>query len=181
MEIRMIRIPAAAALAAALLAAPSAAQTSAPAPVQAREARRISVSFREAETADVVRAFAEFGGHSIILGAGVGGTISAEVRNQPWDTALRAILRAYGYDVRQIAPGLLRVETAAQAAAAVTLAPLVTRAIRIRYIPAEDVARVVTPMLSARGAVVANEATNAIVVTDTEDVIERVVQLIGHG
>lgn len=156
----------------ALLASPAAAQST---------VRRISVSFREADARDVVRAFAEFSGNSVVVGSGVTGTITAEVRNQPWDTAMRTLLRAYGYDVREIAPGMLRVDPAAQAAASVTLAPLVSRAIRIRYIPADDVARVVTPMLSERGAVVASEATNAIVITDTEEVIARVIELIGHG
>lgn len=155
-----------------LLASPVAAQSNAP---------RISVSFREADTRDVVRAFAEFSGNSIVLGSEVSGTITAEVRDQPWDTAMQTLLRAYGYDVREISPGMLRVDRAAQIAASGAVAPLVSRVIRIRYIPAEDVARIVTPMLSERGAVVASEATNAIVITDTEEVIARVIELIGHG
>jgi type IV pilus assembly protein PilQ len=159
-------------LAVPLLASPAAAQSA---------ARHISVSFREADTRDVVRAFAEFSGNSVVVGSGVAGKITAEVRNQPWDTAMRTLLRAYGYDVREIAPGMLRVDPAAQIAASDAVAPLVSRAIRIRYIPAADVARVVTPMLSERGAVVASEAANAIVITDTEEVIARVIELIGHG
>lgn len=159
-------------LALPLLGSPAAAQST---------ARRISVSFQNAEARDVMRAFAEFSGNSVVVGSGVTGTMTAEVRNQPWDTAMQTLLRAYGYDVRQVAPGMLRVDPAAQIAASATQAPLVTRAIHIRFIPAADVVRVVTPMLSARGAVAASEATNAIVVTDTEEVIARIIELIGHG
>jgi len=50
--------------------------------------------FENTEIQDVLATFAEFSGKSIIPGAGVTGTVNADVRNQPWDVALDAILTA---------------------------------------------------------------------------------------
>jgi type IV pilus assembly protein PilQ len=143
-------------------------------------ARRITASFQNVEMRDVVRAFAEFSGSSIVVGADVAGTVTAEVRNQPWDVALRAILQAYGYDVREIGGGLLRIDSAARLAGQQADAPLVTRAITLNYVPAESIAAVLKQVLTERGRISVLASANAIVVTDTEEAVARVVQLIGH-
>lgn len=144
------------------------------------QARRISVSFQEVEMRDVVRTFAEFSGSSIVMGAGVRGTVTAEVRNQPWDVALGAILQAYGLGIQQIGGGLLRIDSAARIAGQVPDAPLVSRAIRLNYVPAEEMATVLKQVLSDRGSIAVLASANAIVVTDTEEAVARVIQLIGH-
>lgn len=157
------------ALALALAADPASAQ-----------ARRISVSFQEVEMRDVVRAFAEFSGSSIVVGPDVAGTVTAEVRNQPWDVALRAILEAYGYGIQHVGGGLLRIDSAAKLAGQPPDAPLVSRAIRLNYVPAESIASALEHVLTERGSISVVAAVNAIVVTDTEEAVARVVQLIGH-
>ena len=154
-----------------VLAAPAHAQS---------EARRISVSFQDVEMRDVVRAFAEFSGASIVMGADVKGTVTAEVRNQPWDVARGAIRQAYGLGIQQMGGGLLRIATAARIAGQQPDAPLVSRAIRLNYVSAEEIATVLKQVLSDRGSIAVLASANAIVVTDTEEAIARVVQLIGH-
>ena len=175
----MIRILTLAALALALVAAPARAQTAASA-CSAGGPRCITVSFQRAEMREVAAAFADFSGHSVILGAGVGGEVTAEVRNQPWDVAFGAILQAHGLAARQIAPGLLRVGPIERVAAETEQAPLVTRVFRIDYVPAADVARVLNSVKSARGRIAVSEATNALVVTDTEEALATMERLIGH-
>ena len=59
-------------------------------------------------------------------------------------------------------------------------APLVTRAFRLNYVPAEDVARVLESVKSVRGRIAVSKATNALVVTDTEEAIATMARLIGH-
>lgn len=172
----MIRILTVAAL--ALLAAPATAQTE-PA-CRAGGPRCITVSFQGSEMREVAAAFAELSGQSVVLGAGVGGQVTAEVRNQPWDVAFAAILDAYGLGARQIAPGVLRVDPLARVAAETEQAPLVTRVFRLNYVPAQDVAGVLRSVASARGRIAVSEATNALVVTDTEEAIATMARLIGH-
>ena len=123
------------------LAAPAHAQT-----------RRITASFQNVEMRDVVRAFAEFSGSSIVVGPDVGGVVTAEVRNQPWDVALRAIVEAYGFGVQEIGGGLLRIDSAVRIAGQRPDAPLVSRAIRLNYVPAESIAAALEHVLTSGAA-----------------------------
>ena len=174
-----IRILTLAALALALVPAPADGQTAGSA-CRAGGPRCITVSFQNTEMREVAAVFAEFSGHSVILGAGVAGEVTAEVRNQPWDVAFGAILQAYGFAARQIAPGLLRVDPAAKVAAETEQAPLVTRVFRLNYVPAADVAKVLDAVKSPRGRIAVSEETNVLVVTDTEEAIATMARLIGH-
>ena len=134
----MIRILTLAAAALALLAGPADAQTAGSACVAGGQ-RCITISFHETEMREVAAVFAEFAGHSVVLAPDVAGRVTAEVRNQPWDVAFRAILDAHGYAARQIAPGMLRVDPLERLARDAVQAPLVTRVFRISYLPAADV------------------------------------------
>lgn len=175
----MIRILTLTAAALALSAAPVDAQTEGSACV-ASGPRCITVSFQETEMREVAAVFAEFSGHSVVLAPDVAGQVTAEVRNQPWDVAFAAILEAHGYAARQIAPGMLRVDPLERLARDAVQAPLVTRVFRINYVPAADVARALEGVVSERGHVAVSEATNALVVTDTEEVIATMARIIGH-
>lgn len=175
----MIRILTLIGMALALMAAPADAQTAGSACV-AGGARCITVSFQESEMREVASVFAEFGGVSVVLAPDVAGQVTAEVRNQPWDVAFRAILDAHGYAARQIAPGMLRVDSIERLAQNAVQAPLVTRVFRINYVPAADVARALEGVVSERGHIAVSEATNALVVTDTEEVIAAMARVIGH-
>jgi type II secretory pathway component HofQ len=175
----MIRILPLVAAALAMLAAPADAQTAGSACV-AGGPRCITVSFHETEMREVAAVFAEFSGHSVVLAPEVAGKVTAELRNQPWDMAFRAILQAHGYAARQIAPGMLRVDPLERLARDAVQAPLVTRVFRINYVPAADVARALEGVVSERGHIAVSEATNALIVTDTEEVIATMARVIGH-
>lgn len=171
------RILVLAAAALALAAAPVQAQTNA---CRAAGPRCITVTFNDTQLSDVVATFAEVSGTSVVLGEGVGGRVTAEIRNQPWDVALRAILQAHGLSTREIAPGLLRVDPIARLAALEQGEPLVTRVFRLRYVPAESLAATLESVKSERGRIAVNEEANALVVTDTEAVMATIERLIGH-
>ncbi|WP_420127062.1 secretin N-terminal domain-containing protein [Longimicrobium sp.] len=175
----MIRIVTLAAAALTLSATAADAQTARSACVVGGP-RCITVSFHETEMREVAAVFAEFGGQSVVLAPDVAGRVTAEVRNQPWDVAFRAILDAHGYAARQIAPGMLRVDPLERLARDAVQAPLVTRVFRIHYVPAADVARALEGVVSERGHVAVSEATNTLVVTDTEEVIAAMARVIGH-
>lgn len=174
----MYRILTIAAAALALAAAPAQAQTSA---CRAGGPRCITVTFNDTELRDVTATFVEFTGTSIVLGEGVSGRVTADIRNQPWDVALRAILEANGLATRQIAPGLLRVEPIERIAASQALEPLVTRVFRLRYATAESLAATLETVKSERGRIAFNEEANALVITDTEAAIATMERLIGHN
>jgi len=174
----MIRILTIAAAALLMAAEPAQAQAS---PCRAGGPRCITVTFNETELRDVTATFVEFTGTSIVLGEGVGGRVTADIRNQPWDVALRAILEANGLGTRQVAPGLLRVEPLVRIAAQAAMEPLVTRVFRLRYATAASLAPTLESVKSERGRIAISEEANALVITDTEASIAAMERLIGHS
>lgn len=139
----------------------------------------ITVSFRDAEIQQVAAAFADFSGYSIVVGSGVSGRVTAEIRNQPWDVALHAILRAHGLAAREEQPLLLRVDAEERLRAVEVKEPLVTQVFRINYVPVQEIAATIGPLTSPRGTVVTSPATNTLIVTDTADSLRRIAALLG--
>lgn len=143
-----------------------------------QEARRITVSFTNTPIQDVLFTFAEFAGRSIVAGSEVTATVSAEIRNQPWDVALQTILESQGLAAREMQTGIIRVDNIENLSERETVEPVETRALRINYATAEEIQASVTGMLSDRGSVAIGEATNTVIVTDIPRVqaaIERLV------
>jgi type IV pilus assembly protein PilQ len=168
-------VPGAARPAAAALAAPAAAVpavVAAPAAPRA-EARRITVSFRDSPLLDVLSTFAEFSGRSIVSGRQVSGSVTADIRGQPWDIALEAILQSHGLAAREMESGIIRVAAIDQMREAEKVEDLVTRQFRIRYANADSLVETVRGLLSERGRVTRNSATNSLIVTDGRSVLER--------
>ncbi len=140
----------------------------------------ITVAFRDADIREVVAQFADFSGYSIVLGSGVSGNVSAQIKNQPWDVALRAILQAYGLNGVELPSGIIRIDAMEELREREVLDPLVTRAFRINYVPVNELAATVGPLLTERGRLSANPSTNTLIVTDTPANIESIAALVGR-
>lgn len=159
----------------------SAAQQPQQQPQQRRQARPITVSFYETDIRDVLASIAEFAGRSIIPGAGVAGiTVTADIRNQPWDIALETILRANGLAAEEGPGGIIRVDRIEQLAQRRELEPLVTRSMRINYVPVAELVATLTPMKTQRGSITANPTTNTLVITDVVGVVNSVEALVAQ-
>ena len=135
---------------------------------------RISVSFQQTPILDVLATFAEFSNRSIVAGADVTGTVTADIRDQPWDVALRAILDSHGLTAREEVSGIIRVENMKQLRDRETTEDLVTRQYRVKYASADSLVKAVEGLLSQRGKVAVNRSANALVVTDSRSVLERI-------
>ncbi|MBA2244505.1 MAG: AMIN domain-containing protein [Gemmatimonadetes bacterium] len=155
--------------------APATAAASSP-PVRQvqQEGRRITVTFQNADIRDVLSAFAEFTGRSIVPGAGVTGTVTAEIRDQPWDIALRTILQAYGLAAVELPSGIIRVDAIERLREREVQEPLVTQSFRVNYVPAAELVTTLTGLSSERGNLVANPSTNTLIVTDIEGVVTNI-------
>jgi type IV pilus assembly protein PilQ len=140
---------------------------------------QIHVTFTEEPLSNVLAAFADFAGRSIIAESDVKGRlITAEVRNQPWDLALDAILAANNLVATENEAGVIIVRDAARIVERQAEEPLISRQYPVRYVSADTLVRSVQGMISARGKVVANTTTNAIVVTDAQSVLNQIGPLI---
>jgi type IV pilus assembly protein PilQ len=142
--------------------------------------RPITVTFENAPMRDVLASFAEFSGRSIIPGADVSGiTVAyAEVRNQPWDEALRSLLQAYGLAAEEAPSGIIRVDAIAKLAERERQEPLVTQPFRINYVPVAEMETTLSKLLSERGSIASNSTTNTLIVTDVAGNVSSFERLI---
>lgn len=151
---------------------------------------RITVTYQDADIRDVIAAFATFAGRTIVVGKDVQGTVTAEIRNQPWDVALRAILEGQGLAAAEDAvTGIITVDSYANIQNKQSVEPMVTRMVPINYANAAGLAGTLRQMLGrdcqpgsavpqaagqnmqtscvARGAVVADTFTNSLLITES--------------
>jgi type IV pilus assembly protein PilQ len=139
-----------------------------PAPAPQDQQPRVTVTYDSASIADVMDGFAAFSGRSIILGKEVSGTVTAQIRNQPWDVAFQSILSSQGLSAVEEPSGIIRVDNPAILAQRDSLEPLTTKIVRVNYVRAGAMIPALGAVLSGRGKVVADTATNSLIITDVE-------------
>ena len=149
---------------------------------------RITVTYQDADIRDVIAAFAAFSGRTIVVGKDVQGTVTAEIKNQPWDVALRAILQGQGLAAAEDAiSGIITVDSYKNIASKQASEPLITQMVAVNYAKAASLVQTLGGLLSrdctpgsvpqasqnaqtscyARGAVAADTATNTLLITET--------------
>lgn len=163
---------------------------------QQSQQRRITVTYEEADIRDVIAAIANQAGRTIIMGKDVSGTVTAEIRDQPWDVALQALLGAQGLAAAEDNNGIITVDSYANILVKQSSEPLVTRLVQVNYVPAATLVETVRSLLSrdctslqgtggsggaggaggntaslstqcpTRGQVVADSGTNALLVSE---------------
>jgi type IV pilus assembly protein PilQ len=160
----------------------------------------INVTFQDTDIRDVIASFAAFSGRTIVVGKDVGGTVTAEIRNQPWDVALRAILQGQGLAASEDAlSGIITVDSYANILNRQASEPLQTQLISINYAHAaalvptiqsllqKDCPQVATsgnvannarPSCVARGLVAADSTTNTLIITETASRLADVLQYV---
>lgn len=160
--------------------ASSAAPPVAPAQAQ-QEVDRITVTFFNAPIAQVLFQFAEFSGRSIVAGSEVTGIVTAEIKDQPWNTALDAILSSYGLAAREEESGIIRVESLENLFQREGTEPVSTRTFTVSYATATEIEGAVTAFLTIdRGRIAVNASTNTVIVTDVDRVLDAVEELIAE-
>ena len=168
----------------AALAPPETVAQAAPPPPAAAPAppqqQLLTVTFTEEPVANVLAAFAEVADRSIVASADVKAKlISAEVRNQPWEVALEAILAANGMVAQELASGVIIVEDGARLAQRPNEEPLESRQYHILYVAADSLVQSVQAMLTPqKGKASANKSSNTLMVTDVPSVLNQIEPLI---
>jgi len=160
----------------------------------------INVTFQDTDIRDVIASFAAFSGRTIVVGKDVIGTVTAEIRNQPWDVALRAILQGQGLAASEDAiSGIITVDSYANILNRQASEPLQTQLVSINYarasglvptiqqllqkdcpqIPSSgNVASNARPSCAARGLVAADSTTNTLIITETASRLADVLQYV---
>jgi type IV pilus assembly protein PilQ len=141
--------------------------------------RPISPIFINEPLIDVLGMFSEVSGRNIIAAPAVQTkSITAELRNMPWDLALEAILAQNGLMMRELASGVLIVDDIANLRARTETEPTVTQAFPIQFISADSIRVALQGLLTETGRVTVNTASNALIVTDATSALERVREIL---
>lgn len=152
---------------------------------------RISIDLQGAEVEHVLRLISEISGYNLILDDEISGKISLKLVDIPWDQALDLVLLQRGLGM-VIKGNIMRIasttkleaeraqlqkarEAAIQAQVSMqNLAPLKTEYMQINYNTAAEFEGKVKTLLTPRGTVSSDSRTNILIVTDTQDTLNRV-------
>lgn len=124
----------------------------APAAALPFEQPRITVTYdRDTEIRDVIGSFATFANKTIVAGAGVANAKIGfmEIKNQPWDVALAAILRSVGLTAIEDSTGIITVDSYTNIASRTAQEPLVSQIVPVYYAKAATLATTITSLLNA--------------------------------
>lgn len=152
---------------------------------------RLSLNFQNIEVRAVLQLIADFTGINMVTSDSVDGTLTLRLKNVPWDQALDMILKTKGLDQRRegnvmmIAPAeeiaareKLELEANKQIE---ELAPLYSETIQVNYAKATTISALVVKqknMLSDRGSISVDERTNKLFISDVEERISLVRNLV---
>ena len=168
---------------------------------------RITVSYQEADIRDVIAAFASFANRTIIVGKDVAGSITADVKDKPWDEALAAILSAQGLAASEEPNGIIIVDSYKNMLDKQSLEPLVTQVVSVNYANATSLATTVRGLLTrdcvpgaggptsgggggaqapgsvpsgcvVRGSVQADSATNSLLIREVSSRMDDVISYV---
>ena len=164
------------------------AERSTPEPGERFTGRRISLDFQDAEISSVLRLIADVSGLNMVVGEHVKGKVTVKLLNVPWDQALDLILKLNQLGQTR-AGNIIWIDTLANIAkqqeeilkakeATVKAEPLITRIIYLNYADATKALDVAKSNLSTRGEIRVDTRTNALVVRDIEENVEKVAKMV---
>jgi type IV pilus assembly protein PilQ len=136
----------------------------------------ISLNLKDADVKDVLRTFAQLTGLNIAVDPQVGGSVTVDFADVPWDQALEIILRQNGLGY-VLEGNVMRVGTIARLAeeanATRRLAeeerlnvPTQTIAFKLSYARSSDVANLLREMASPRARIIVDTRTNQLIISE---------------
>ena len=148
----------------------------------------ISVNLKDVDLKDFFRLIHEISGLNVVLDPNVHGTLTIVLDDVPWDQALDIVLKNNDL-ARELEGNVLRIATVdtlkkeadgrrAQVEAEALAVEKVSVTRFLSYAHAKDVTLTVKKFLSQRGDVVADERTNAVIVSDIPKVIPIIDRLL---
>jgi type IV pilus assembly protein PilQ len=150
--------------------------------------RRISLDFQMADISNVLRLIAEVSGFNIVVGEGVKSKVTMKLVGVPWDQALDMLLKMNNLGmiregnivwIDSLSNIAKQQDEEARAKESKTKAEdLVTRVIYIQNIAATELQTTLRQYISPRGQLTVNQASNALVIQDTESRVGSFAELV---
>ncbi len=181
---------------------PAAVPTPEPQPLFSQQSQqpRFSITWQDADIQEVLASFAEISGRTIIRGKAVSGTITAEIKDQPWDIALKAILDAHGLAATEETSGIIVVDSYENILMRQASEPLTTQLVPINYVSAASLVETVKGLLSkdcaaaapqggqnsgqptcvTRGTVTSDSGTNSLLIQEVASRLPNLLEYVGQ-
>jgi type IV pilus assembly protein PilQ len=148
----------------------------------------ISLTLKDADIKDVLRTFADLTGLNMAVDPGVGGSVTVDFVDVPWDQALDLILRQNNLTF-SLEGNVMRIGTvdriAAEAAASRRLeeeerlgVPLTTLSFKLSYARASDLAALLRDIASPRARIIVDSRTNQLIVSEIPEYLRTMQNLI---
>jgi type IV pilus assembly protein PilQ len=148
----------------------------------------ISVNLKDIDLRDFFRLIHDISGLNVVLDPAVRGSLTIVLDDVPWDQALQIVLKNNSLDC-ELQGNVLRIATTstmkkeaddrrAQNEAQALAVEMVTINRPLSYAVAKDVVPTLKTFLSARGSIIADERTNALIISDIPTVMPNVDSLI---
>jgi type IV pilus assembly protein PilQ len=159
-----------------------------PSPNNRYTGQPLTLDLIEMPLVDFFRLMAEEGGINIVVDPDVKGTISMKGEKIPWDQVFDMALATRSLD-KQVEGNLIRItrkatlqdeakQREALKKANLLAADLETRIKRLNYAKAEALIKTLADQKTVRGAIVFDERTNSVIMTDLPDSLDKMMQLI---
>ena len=139
-------------------------------------AQFVSIDAKDMDLNDFLRLMANMANVNVVLHPAIQGKVNLIVKEARWEQVLDAVLKSHGL-VKEVEGNIMRIAPAAafeaeqkqKAAieeARLNALPLETHIYYLNYARAEDVAALISRMLSPRGSVTAYRSRNAVIIRD---------------
>jgi len=141
----------------------------------------ISMDFQDADVRDIFRLLALKSNLNIIYGADVTGTLSVHLDQVPFDQAFQTVLTLKGLVALSMGPKVIRVVSSTALTTEQTQAATFTRVFHLNYASADDIKKPLDAIRSAanrKGVSTVDSKTNSLIVTDTQEGLKEVEDLI---
>jgi type IV pilus assembly protein PilQ len=139
-------------------------------------AQLVSLDTRDMDLSDFFRLMANIANVNVVLHPAIQGKVNLMIKDAPWEQVLDVVLKSQGLakeiegNIMRIAPAAAfeaeQKQRAATEEARLNALPLQTHIYFLNYARAEDIAAVISKMLSPRGSVTAYRPRNAVIVRD---------------
>jgi len=137
----------------------------------------ISLNITQMDLQDVLRLIAEKANLNIIISKEVAGTVTLRLKNVDLWQALGAILETNGFTYRE-EKGIIRVVKLGEVIGERPM--LVTEVIGLKYAQAEEMKKASQHLLSDSGTMEIDVRSNALVITDIRENIEKIGELLAR-
>lgn len=139
----------------------------------------ISLDVKDVDIVDALKIISEASGLNVILDKDVEAKVSINLKNVPWQTALDTILKCNELTYKT-QDNIIRIMSFGTLKKEEDMLPLTTKILTPNFAKAEAIQKSLAKMISTRGTIEINTATNSLIITDTQEKISKIEEILAQ-